>query len=257
MPSLARSVDQVVGTLARFLHFRRARLNTVADLGPYLGAPVAVLHPPPAGPGDLRRTRTRSLGRRDRVMETLEWTSEHAPLSARYLVRHETEYACNRRVVARWMYPRVGPRRRALVYVHGWLEPGPLVEQALFLPRLYARLGVDTLHLQLPFHGTRNPKASLFHGELFWTGDLVRSLEAMRQSVMDARTLVAWLRTQGYTEVGVTGISMGGSIAMVLACLEPATPDYVIPIVGHLQLIDAIEEAPIFWRMKHDLERFG
>ena len=46
MPSLARSVDQVVGTLARFLHFRRARLNTVADLGPYLGYVPLISAPP-------------------------------------------------------------------------------------------------------------------------------------------------------------------------------------------------------------------
>ena len=77
-----------------------------------------------------------------------------------------------------------------------------------------------------------------------------------RQSCIDTRSLVAWLREQGYVEVGVTGFSMGASIAMVLACLDP-TPDYVIPIVGHLQISDAIENAPIFWRMKADLERFG
>ncbi len=43
---------------------------------------------------------------------------------------------------------------------------------------------------------------------------------------------------------------------MLLACLEPQTPDYVVPIVGHLQLADAVEHAPIFWRMKRDLEGF-
>jgi len=49
---------------------------------------------------------------------------------------------------------------------------------------------------------------------------------------------------------------MGGSIAMVLACLDPA-PDYIVPIIAHLQLGDAIEEAPIFWSMRRNLERFG
>jgi hypothetical protein len=140
--------------------------------------------------------------------------------------------------------------------VHGWLEPGPWIEEATFLPRLYEALGVDVLHVQLPFHGARNPKTALFHGEYYMTADLVRSLEAMRQSCNDARTAVAWLRSAGYTEVGVTGISLGGSIAMLLACLE-AAPDYVVPICGHLQLGEAVEGAPILWRMKADLERFG
>ena len=60
----------------------------------------------------------------------------------------------------------------------------------------------------------------------------------------------------GVEEVGVTGISLGGSITMVLACLDPA-PDYIVPIVSHLYLSEAVEEAPILWRMKTDLEHFG
>jgi hypothetical protein len=43
---------------------------------------------------------------------------------------------------------------------------------------------------------------------------------------------------------------------MVLACVAP-TPDYIVPIVSHLQLAEAVEEAPILWRMKADLEGFG
>ena len=112
----------------------------------------------------------------------------------------------------------------------------------MLLPRLYDALEADVLHIQLPFHGSRNPRGSLFHGELYWTADLVRSLEAVRQSCFDARALVAWLRAQGYEEVGVTGISLGGSITMVMACL-PEPPDYIVPIVSHLYLAEVVENA--------------
>jgi dienelactone hydrolase len=84
----------------------------------------------------------------------------------------------------------------------------------------------------------------------------VRSFEALRQSCIDARTLAAWLRREGYAEVGVMGVSLGASIAMILACLDPA-PDYLVPVCGHLQLGEALEDAAILWRMKADLERFG
>jgi dienelactone hydrolase len=254
MASLGRGVDRVVGRLSRLLH-RRVRLNTVDDLAPYLGTPPQVLFPTPVAPRDVVRRRNRlPLG--DRAVETLRWHSQHVPLCPHYRARHAGEYARNQMVLARWMHPRKGPGRRALLYVHGWLEPGPWVEEAVLLPRLYDVLGIDVLHVQLPFHGTRNPKSARFHGEFFWSADLVRTFEAVRQSAMDARTLVAWLRQRGYTEVGVTGISLGGSIVMLMACL-PDPPDYVVPIVSHLQLAEAVEEAPILSRMKTDLERFG
>ncbi len=256
MLSVGRGVDRIVGGLTHLLHLRAAQHNTVDDLGPYLDAPPSVLFPAPVAPRDLTRQRSRLPRSGGRVLETLTWHSQHVPLCPHYRARHAGEYARNQTVSARWVHPASGPRRRAIIYVHGWLEPGPWVEEAVLLPKLYDTLAADVLHVQLPFHGTRNPKSALFHGEFFWSADLVRSVEAVRQSCMDARTLMAWLRAQGYTEVGVTGISLGGSITMVLACLEP-TPDYIVPIVSHLQLAEAVEDAPILWRMKADLERFG
>jgi pimeloyl-ACP methyl ester carboxylesterase len=256
MPSVGRGVDRIVGGLTHLLHLRGAQHNTVADLGPYLDQPPEVLYPAPAVPRDVRREGGRLPHLGGKVVETLRWHSQHVPLCPHYRARHAGEYARNQLVTARWLHPRRGPRRQALVYVHGWLEPGPWVEEAVLFPRLYEALGVDVLHVQLPFHGSRNPKSALFHGEFFWSADLVRSFEAVRQSCIDARTLVAWLRAQGYDEVGITGISLGGSITMMLACLDPV-PDYVVPIVSHLHLAEAVEEAPILWRMKSDLERFG
>jgi pimeloyl-ACP methyl ester carboxylesterase len=256
MASVARGVDRMVGTLTHLLHLRAARENTVGDLGPYLDAPATVLFPAPVAPRDVAQKRARLPRPGGRVAETLTWHSQHVPLCPHYRARHAGEYAKNQTVSARWFHPKSGPRKKALVYVHGWLEPGPWVEEAVLLPRLYDELGVDVLHVQLPFHGSRNPQSALFHGEFFWTADLVRTIEAVRQSCIDARTLVAWLRSIGYSEVGVTGISLGGSITMVLACVAP-TPDYIVPIVSHLYLAEAVEDASIMWRMKADLENFG
>ncbi len=256
MSSVARSVDRVVGELSRLLHLRAAEHNTADELDLYVGAPPSRLLPTPATPPEVRRQRAFRPLRRDRVLEILHWRSQHVPLSMPYRLRHAREYVRNQTAVARWMHPRSGPRRKALVFVHGWLEPGPYVEEVIFLPRIYDALGVDIVHLQLPFHGSRKPKGSLFHGEFFLTGDIVRSIEALLQSCSDSRSLIAWLRARGYTEVGATGLSLGAGIVMLTACLENP-PDYIIPVVGHLRLAEAVEDAPIFWRMKHDLERFG
>jgi dienelactone hydrolase len=256
MAPLGSKIDSFVGHLSRVVQIRRTKVNTVNDLEDYLAAEPGVFFPTPVAPVEVQKKRKCVLLSRSRVLELVRWRSEHAPLTARYLERHAGEYANNQVATARWMHPRSGPRRRALIYVHGWMEPSPWPEEVLFLPRVYDALDVDVLHVELPFHGSRNSRSAVFHGEYYWSADLVRSLEAVRQSVTDTRTLVAWLRQQGYDEVGVMGFSMGASIAMVLACFDP-TPDYIVPIVGHLYLAHAIENAPIFWRMKRDLERFG
>lgn len=43
---------------------------------------------------------------------------------------------------------------------------------------------------------------------------------------------------------------------MLTACVEGG-PDYVVPMIAHLALTEAVEDAGILWRMKTDLERFG
>jgi pimeloyl-ACP methyl ester carboxylesterase len=140
--------------------------------------------------------------------------------------------------------------------VHGWLEPGSWAEETTLFRKWSKELEVDIVHVALPFHGSRKPKEALFSGEFFWTADLVRSMEGVRQAVCDARNIVGWLREQGYERVGVTGISLGGAITMVLACLSPL-PDFIVPIIAHLELESVVEEAPILWRMKRDLENWG
>jgi pimeloyl-ACP methyl ester carboxylesterase len=229
-------------------------VNTVGDLGPYLDRTPAQLNPEPP-PLEAVRVHE-SLASRVLHTTTLSWPSTHRILCPRYQLRHDQEYRSNHTVWARWLRPDGVRRRNCLVYVHGWLEPGSWVEEAFMFPRWTRELDVDVVHVSLPFHGRRNPPGALFSGEYYWTADLVRSVEGIRQALHDVRSAMGWLRRQGYERVGAAGISLGGSLAMLLACLEP-TPDYVIPIVAHLQLAEAVEEASILWRMKHDLERWG
>jgi pimeloyl-ACP methyl ester carboxylesterase len=247
------TIDSVIGKLSRFLHLRQTDTDTSRELAPYLDLALEEMLPDPGGSPLVHRAR--KLNPFDRF-ETLSWKSAHVPRSAAYAKRHEGEYAKNQTAFARWLRPRAGRRRSILLHVHGWLEPGSWLEEGTLLPMFYKELGVDVAHIQLPFHGRRSPPGQLFHGEWFWTADLVRSLEAVTQAVTDVRSAMAYFRALGYQEVGVSGLSLGGCIAMLLACVDPA-PDYVVPMIAHLELAEAVEEAPILWRMKKDLERFG
>ena len=247
-------IDRFVGTMSRALHLRSAKHNTTGDLGPYLDLSAEQMFPDPPPIDNIQVKRTLV----DRAMKTstLKWKSSHEVLCPHYRKRHLGVYKRNLTAWARWVRPDGPPRRRCIIYVHGWLEPGSWVEETTLFQKWTRELGVDMVHVSLPFHGRRNPRGALFSGEFFWTADMVRSLEGVRQAICDVRAMMAWLKTQGYDEVGVSGISLGGALTMVLACLEPL-PDFAIPIVGHLELQDAVEKAPIMWRMKYDLEKWG
>lgn len=252
--SYGRNLDRIAGGLSRLIHVRGARDNTLADVGLYLDLPVEEMFPAPPLPRDL--VQERSLVDRALSTTTLRWTSGHEVISPAYRARHETVYRSNLTAWARWVRPEGAKRRACLLYVHGWLEPGSWAEEATLFRKWARELDVDLVHVSLPFHGKRMPRGSLFSGELFWTADLVRSIEGVRQALFDARTMMAWLREQGYEEIGVTGLSLGGALTMLFACVEPL-PDYIAPLMGHLKLDDAVEHAPILWRVKHDLERWG
>lgn len=248
-------VDRIAGQLSHVLHgLRGPKENTIADLEQYLDLPLDELFPPPAAAPAVAMRDT-WFDRRRRTT-TLSWKSEHAPLSTLYRTRHEKQYRRNLTAWARWVRPDGEQRRNCLVYVHGWLEPGSWVEEYFMFPGWGRALDVDLVHVALPFHGVRNPRTSLFSGEYFWTADLVRSVESIRQAVCDSRTLIEWMRGRGYASVGTLGISFGGSIAMLLGCLEQV-PDYVIAIAAHLAIGEASERAEILWRTKRDLERWG
>jgi dienelactone hydrolase len=49
----------------------------------------------------------------------------------------------------------------------------------------------------------------------------VRTLQACRQAVLDARRALWWLRDQGYERLGLVGTSLGSCLAMLTTTHEP------------------------------------
>src|SRR5919112_536563 len=101
--------------------------------------------------------------------------------------------------------------RGAVVVLPQWNADA---ESHVALCRLLARLGVTSLRLTLPYHEERRP-AGFERAEYMVSPNVGRTLQALRQAVIDTRAAVAWLDSQGYERVGAMGTSIGSCPAFL------------------------------------------
>jgi len=107
--------------------------------------------------------------------------------------------------------------RRAVVILPHWnAKEGTYFE----LARVFARLGIAALRLTLPYHEARRPP-ELERADHLVSPNVGRTLQSMRQAVVDTRAAVRWLSEQGYGRVGVVGTSIGSCVAFLALAHEP------------------------------------
>jgi hypothetical protein len=103
------------------------------------------------------------------------------------------------------------PKRRAVVVLPQWNADA---ESHVALCRILTRLGIAALRLTLPYHEDRRP-AELERADYLVSSNVARTLQSMRQAVVDTRAAVAWLDAQGYERIGATGTSIGSCTAFL------------------------------------------
>jgi dienelactone hydrolase len=105
--------------------------------------------------------------------------------------------------------------------------------------------GVAALFVKLPYYGERRPAGEAGGKKKFLSEDVGRSIESMRQGVLDVRRAAAWLGSRPELDpgkIGVTGISLGGIVASLAAAIDPA--------IGRAALLMAGGDlAQILWEM--------
>ncbi|HEX3558949.1 MAG TPA: alpha/beta hydrolase family protein [Pyrinomonadaceae bacterium] len=101
--------------------------------------------------------------------------------------------------------------RRAVVVLPQWNADA---ESHVALCRVLNRFGMAALRLTLPYHEERRP-AGLERADFLVSPNVGRTLQSMRQAVVDTRAAVAWLRARGYGRVGVAGTSIGSCTAFL------------------------------------------
>lgn len=122
----------------------------------------------------------------------------------------QTPHAVNNLVNARW-FPARG--RRAVVVLPQWNSDA---ESHNALCRIFNFLGIAALRLSMPYHDVRMP-AELERADYAVSANVCRTMDATRQAVVDARSCLDWLQSQGYTELGIMGTSLGSCYSFIAA----------------------------------------
>jgi hypothetical protein len=172
--------------------------------------------PPALEQVELRPARSRGV-----AFEHLRFESGYEPHEGEPGRERWLAYAPCRTAHAWVLRHRDGPgsERPWLVCVHGYQMGRPLVDLGAFPPDwLHHRLGLNLVLPVLPMHGPRRIRRT--SGDGFLAGDLLDTVHALAQTAWDLRRLLSWLRSQGATQVGVYGLSLGGYSSALLASLD-------------------------------------
>jgi hypothetical protein len=132
--------------------------------------------------------------------EFLTWTSAiHTPSPT------------NNTVYARY-FPAPKSKGRAVVVLPQW---NAKEDSHVDLCRLLNRLGISALRVTLPYHEARRPP-ELERADHLVGSNIGRTLQSMRQAVVDARAATHWLAEhKGYDRIGIIGTSIGSCTAFL------------------------------------------
>jgi dienelactone hydrolase len=122
----------------------------------------------------------------------------------------KTPYPENNRVNARW-FPARG--RRAVVLLPHWNSDAI---SYVSLCRVLNLLGIAVLRLSMPYHDIRMP-AEIKRADYAVSANIGRTIDAVRQGVIDIRCCLDWLEEQGYSRLGIIGTSLGSCYAFIAA----------------------------------------
>ncbi|EJM49266.1 hypothetical protein PMI26_00337 [Pseudomonas sp. GM33] len=131
--------------------------------------------------------------------------------------------------------------RPTLIVIHGFAADAPFLNaQALSLESLY-RQGYDILLFTYPHHGPRAERGDLFSGVGLFGRGLLSFTESPLHAIHDLRVFIDYLQERGVEHIGVTGISLGGYTASLLATVDERL-SFCIPIVPAVSPIDLFLE---------------
>lgn len=138
-----------------------------------------------------------------------EWKLDGNHLTFSSPVR--TVYPRNNTVHGRF-FPTASEGRAVLVLPQ-WNSDA---EGHMSLCRMLNLFGLSALRMSLPYHDLRMPR-ELERADYMLSPNLGRTLQAIRQAVIDSRAALDWLEMQGYKKFAILGTSIGSCVALIAA----------------------------------------
>jgi hypothetical protein len=120
-----------------------------------------------------------------------------------------TMYPKNNTVHA-WHFP-VESNGRAVLVLPQWNADA---QSHISLCRMLNLFGLSALRISLPYHDLRMPD-ELSRADYMLSPNLGRTLQSVRQAVVDSRAALDWLESQGYTKLAILGTSIGSCVALI------------------------------------------
>lgn len=206
-------------------------------------------HRSPAVPGDITARPVRRWEALGLPWEQLRWTSVWAPHADEPGRERWLDYERNHRASAWMLRHRDDEPRHWAVLLHGTEQGRLLVDQQIFRARrLHLELGCNVLMPLLPLHATRRNAGA--DGTGFPTLDVLDNVHGLAHAAFDVRAALAWIATQDPLGVSVTGLSLGGNVAALVAGLEP-------PLGAVVGLVPAVDFPEVFRRQSPRTMRRG
>jgi len=112
-------------------------------------------------------------------------------------------------------------KRPAVILVHGWNDATSHFIHFPMLAKKMERAGLNVATMELPYHFQRRPRQRLGAASNFLSADILRTAQAAAQAVAEIRAMTRWLVNQGCPKIGLMGVSLGGWLGGLAACLEP------------------------------------
>lgn len=166
-----------------------------------------------------------------------------------------SEYSVNNIVKGEFLLSANKQGAPNVIFVHGWRMDSLDRSKAIFENRI-VDLGWNQYYFTLPYHFDRKPKQSLYSGEFMISANITRTVQSVRQAVVDLRTLIDWLKHNKRGPVFIVGISLGGVITNLAATVEPRI-DAVVSIFYANRLAYSIWHTIPGKYIKADLKQHG